>query len=208
MRATTSAPGNHHTETTTSAQGNTVSGSSSVFGLNFLSNSQSSVTSPFTLTDSAFARFTQILEAHKDAVGIKIFSKAGGCAGNEYDIELKYKDEDKSSAQQVSDTLVPNLTQNIALMQHRYDNHTHQHTETVSDSGVSKAVQLSEEFQYIYSHKSEHAHKSISFYIPNASMMFLIGLEIDYTANDVMAQFVFKNKNFKSCGCGSSFRVV
>lgn len=141
-----------------------------------LQNSQqSSLSMPFSLTDAAFSRFTQIIHAYPDIAGIRIFSKAGGCAGNEYDIELQ--------------TIV-----NDDDFKYVYVHKSEQADETSSAQYVSE--------------NAAQSSKQITFYIPRASMMFLLGLEIDYVTTDVMAQFVFKNKNFKSCGCGSSFRVV
>lgn len=141
------------------------------------SASAMSLSEPFTMTDSAYTRFTQILQMYPEAVGIRIFSKEGGCAGNEYDIELQTAQMLEKQTQSAADT----------------------------------------DFKYVYDHakanknessNASQSYQQIVFYIPRASMMFLLGLEIDYITTNVMAQFVFKNKNFRSCGCGSSFRIV
>lgn len=44
----------------------------------------------FILTDSAKARLRQIVKLYPEAIGIKISSQAGGCAGNSYNLEIAY----------------------------------------------------------------------------------------------------------------------
>lgn len=117
---------------------------------------------PFMLTPAAFERFWHILSTDLKAIGIRIFSKAGGCAGNEYDVALQYPDQ---STANISNSLI----------------------------------------KYAYRMQTDSFVRQIIFFIPKDSLMFLLGLDIDYKVTDVSAQFIFTNKNFRTCGCGSSF---
>jgi iron-sulfur cluster assembly protein len=47
-----------------------------------------------------------------------------------------------------------------------------------------------------------------TFYVDGASVLYLIGLVMDWREDDFAAGFVFDNPNAKgSCGCGESFTV-
>ena len=47
-----------------------------------------------------------------------------------------------------------------------------------------------------------------TFYIDNASVLYLIGSTMDWVEDDFTAGFVFENPNAKgACGCGESFMV-
>jgi iron-sulfur cluster assembly protein len=47
-----------------------------------------------------------------------------------------------------------------------------------------------------------------TFYVDGASILYLIGSEMDWSEDDFAAGFVFKNPNAKgACGCGESFTV-
>lgn len=47
-----------------------------------------------------------------------------------------------------------------------------------------------------------------ALYIDPKALLFIIGTEIDYEANEIKSGFVFNNPNEKGkCGCGKSFHV-
>ena len=48
--------------------------------------------------------------------------------------------------------------------------------------------------------------KEINVYIPQASLMFFMDLNVDYHLDSTAAEFRFSSPTLKSCGCGSSFR--
>lgn len=51
-------------------------------------------------------------------------------------------------------------------------------------------------------------HNGAVLFIPKMHTLFVIGLEIDYSEDDLAATFVFNNPNAESmCGCGESFSV-
>lgn len=111
-----------------------------------------------TVSESAFNRFNEILNAHPEAIGIKVFCEAGGCAGNSYNLDIVTKNSPCSS-----------------------DKNTR-----------------------VTTYKQEN--KEIDIFIPKASIMFLLGVTIDYKVTDLSAEFQFINPGAKSCGCGASFR--
>ena len=48
----------------------------------------------------------------------------------------------------------------------------------------------------------------MKIFIDPASVMFLLGTQMDYVEDKLQSGFVFKNPNEKSrCGCGESFSV-
>jgi iron-sulfur cluster assembly protein len=50
--------------------------------------------------------------------------------------------------------------------------------------------------------------KGVKIFIDPASVMFLLGTQMDYVEDKLQSGFVFKNPNEKSrCGCGESFSV-
>jgi iron-sulfur cluster assembly accessory protein len=50
--------------------------------------------------------------------------------------------------------------------------------------------------------------KDIKVIIDSKAVMYLIGTEMDFTSNELLSEFTFKNPNQKSaCGCGKSFSV-
>ena len=50
--------------------------------------------------------------------------------------------------------------------------------------------------------------KGVRIFIDPASVMFLIGAEMDYVEEELESRFVFRNPNEKGrCGCGESFFV-
>lgn len=50
--------------------------------------------------------------------------------------------------------------------------------------------------------------KGVKIFVDPASVMFLLGMEMDYTEDKLQSGFVFKNPNETSrCGCGESFNV-
>ena len=50
--------------------------------------------------------------------------------------------------------------------------------------------------------------KDVRLYIEPTSIMYLIGVELDYVEDKLQSRFVFTNPNEKSrCGCGESFSV-
>lgn len=111
----------------------------------------------FNLTANAFNRFSELLSTQQDAIGIKVFCEAGGCAGNSYNLEI--------------------ITDNI----------DHSCTDLKT-------------FNHIQN------EKQITFFVPKTSLMFLLGITIDYTVTTLSAEFKFYNPGAKSCGCGASFR--
>ena len=47
-----------------------------------------------------------------------------------------------------------------------------------------------------------------TFYVDGASILYLIGSQMDWSEDDFAAGFVFENPNAKGqCGCGESFTV-
>ena len=71
-----------------------------------------------------------------------------------------------------------------------------------------------------YSYKLDFANKAdsinlefvqqnnIKVFIDPKATMYLLGSEMDYTADKLSSRFVFKNPNEKStCGCGESFSI-
>ena len=62
----------------------------------------------------------------------------------------------------------------------------------------TKPHKLDEEFKL-----DEYGH---SLYLCNKSIMYLIGMKIDYVDDIMGSRFDFKNDNIQSkCGCGTSF---
>jgi iron-sulfur cluster assembly accessory protein len=62
--------------------------------------------------------------------------------------------------------------------------------------------------------KEQHPHeevveaKDVRLFIEPTSIMYLIGVELDYVEDKLQSRFVFSNPNEKSrCGCGESFSV-
>ncbi len=50
--------------------------------------------------------------------------------------------------------------------------------------------------------------KGVKIFIDPASVMFLLGTEMDYVEDKLQSGFVFRNPNEKSrCGCGESFNI-
>lgn len=153
-------------------------------------NNKYTLEHPFTLTPTAFERFWQILSSDRNATGIRIFSKPGGCAGNEYDISLEYSSYTNSSTSNDSTHTQPISSNTLdATLSTNYDSNNTLHNVT----------------KYAYRLQQDSFVRQIIFFIPRDSLMFLIGLDIDYIISDVSAQFIFTNKNFQTCGCGSSF---
>ena len=51
-------------------------------------------------------------------------------------------------------------------------------------------------------------HKGVKVFIDPKATIFLIGSEMDYSADKLSSRFVFNNPNEKnSCGCGESFKI-
>ena len=49
---------------------------------------------------------------------------------------------------------------------------------------------------------------NVKIFIDPKATMFLLGSEMDYSADKLSSRFVFKNPNEKStCGCGESFSI-
>lgn len=112
----------------------------------------------FTVSESAFNRFNEILNAHTDALGIKMFCEAGGCAGNSYNLDIVTKNSPCASDENMRVTTY------------------------------------------------KQGDKEIKFFTPKSSIMFLLGVTVDYKVTDLSAEFQFINPGAKSCGCGASFR--
>lgn len=50
--------------------------------------------------------------------------------------------------------------------------------------------------------------KGVRVYVDSASLLHLLGTEIDYVSNDLEEGFVFNNPNETGrCGCGESFKT-
>jgi len=57
-------------------------------------------------------------------------------------------------------------------------------------------------------HEEVVEDKDVRLYIEPTSIMYLIGVELDYVEDKLQSRFVFNNPNEKSrCGCGESFSV-
>lgn len=53
---------------------------------------------------------------------------------------------------------------------------------------------------------NEYQFNDLTIFVPKHSLMFVLGVTIDYESTDTQAGFKFINPNAKMCGCGSSFR--
>ena len=50
--------------------------------------------------------------------------------------------------------------------------------------------------------------KGVKVFVDSAAVMYLLGTEMDYKAEEMSSSFVFKNPNeTERCGCGESFKV-
>ena len=50
--------------------------------------------------------------------------------------------------------------------------------------------------------------KGVRIFVDPASVMYLLGTEMDYVEDKLQSGFVFRNPNEKSrCGCGESFNI-
>lgn len=50
--------------------------------------------------------------------------------------------------------------------------------------------------------------KGVKVFVDPKAELFVVGTEMDYYEDDVVAEFVFRNPNAKGkCGCGESFNI-
>ncbi len=72
-------------------------------------------------------------------------------------------------------------------------------------SGLSYFVEYAEEQKKF---EDVVEDKGVKIFIDPTAVMFLIGREMDYVAEQFQTGFVFKNPNEKGrCGCGESFHI-
>jgi len=73
-------------------------------------------------------------------------------------------------------------------------------------SGLSYFVEYAEERKH---YEDVVEDKGVKIFIDPASVMFLIGAEMDYQEDKLSSGFVFRNPNETArCGCGESFSVA
>lgn len=78
-------------------------------------------------------------------------------------------------------------------------------TRTKGCAGISYKVEFGDTIEFGDEHITV---ENIDLLIDNKSLIYLIGLQVDYKETELESGFVFENPNKKGdCGCGESFFV-